>query len=325
MEAEMWNYIVRRILQMIPIIIGVSLIIFLIITLIPGNFIDARAQGSHMTLEQVDHLKELYGVNEPIHIKYLKWIKGAVKFDFGDSFTHQAPVSKVIDTFVWNSFTIAAIAFLLELLIAIPIGIICATRQYSKLDYFFTIIAMVGISLPSFFLGLILIKFFAVDLKVLPLAGLDTPGSNYTGFQFLFDRLKHVILPAFVLAFISIGAMMRYTRTAVLEIIRQDYIRTARAKGLSEKVVIYKHALRNALIPIVTLIGLSLPALFAGAIITESIFGIPGIGKIALDAVSKRDYPLLMGFSMFVAVLTLAGNLLSDILYAIVDPRVKLK
>jgi len=321
----MWNYIVRRILQMIPIIIGVSLIIFLIITLIPGNFIDARAQGSHMTLEQVDHLKELYGVNEPIHIKYLKWIKGAVKFDFGDSFTHQAPVSKVIDTFVWNSFTIAAIAFLLELLIAIPIGIICATRQYSKLDYFFTIIAMVGISLPSFFLGLILIKFFAVDLKVLPLAGLDTPGSNYTGFQFLFDRLKHVILPAFVLAFISIGAMMRYTRTAVLEIIRQDYIRTARAKGLSEKVVIYKHALRNALIPIVTLIGLSLPALFAGAIITESIFGIPGIGKIALDAVSKRDYPLLMGFSMFVAVLTLAGNLLSDILYAIVDPRVKLK
>ncbi len=321
----MWNYIVRRILQMIPIIIGVSLIIFFIITLIPGNFIDARAQGAHMTLEQVNHLKELYGVNEPIHIKYLKWIKGAVKFDFGDSFTHQAPVSKVIDTFVWNSFTIAAIAFLLELLIAVPIGIICATRQYSKLDYLFTVIALVGISLPSFFLGLILIKFFAVDLKILPLAGLDTPGTNYAGIQFLFDRLRHIILPSFVLAFISIGAMMRYTRTAVLEIIRQDYIRTARAKGLSEKVVIYKHALRNALIPIVTLIGLSLPALFAGAIITESIFGIPGIGKIALDAVSKRDYPLLMGFSMFVAVLTLAGNLLSDILYAIVDPRVKLK
>ncbi len=321
----MWNYIARRLLQMIPIIIGVSIIIFLIITLVPGNFIDAKAQGSHMTRQQIDHLKELYGINDPIHIKYFKWIKGAVKFDFGDSFSHQMPVSKVISTYVWNSFTITLIAFILELLLAIPIGILCATKQYSKIDYLFTVIALIGISLPSFFLGLLLIKVFAVDLKILPLAGLDTPGSNYTGMAFVFDRVKHILLPSCVLAFISMGSMMRYTRTAVLEIIRQDYIRTARAKGLSEKVVIYKHALRNALIPIVTLIGLALPTLFAGAIITESIFGIPGIGKIALDAVSKRDYPLLMGFSMFVAVLTLIGNLLSDILYAVVDPRVKLK
>ncbi len=321
----MWNYIARRLLQMIPIIVGVSIIIFLIITLVPGNFIDAKAQGSHMTRQQIDHLKELYGINDPIHIKYFKWIKGAVQFDFGDSFSHQMPVSKVISTYVWNSFTITLIAFILELLLAIPIGILCATKQYSKIDYMFTVIALIGISLPSFFLGLLLIKVFAVDFKILPLAGLDTPGSNYTGIAFIIDRVKHIILPSCVLAFISMGSMMRYTRTAVLEIIRQDYIRTARAKGLSEKVVIYKHALRNALIPIVTLIGLALPTLFAGAIITESIFGIPGIGKIALDAVSKRDYPLLMGFSMFVAVLTLIGNLLSDILYAVVDPRVKLK
>jgi peptide/nickel transport system permease protein len=310
---------------MIPIVIGVSIIIFFIINLVPGNFIDAKASAAHMTKEQIEHLKDLYGINDPVHIKYIKWIKGAVQFDFGDSFSHQKPVSKVISTYVPNSFTIALIAFILELLIAIPLGIICATRQYSKLDYFFTVIALIGISLPSFFLGYILIKFFAVDLKILPLGGLDTPGSNYTGVAFLLDRLKHIILPACVLAFISIGSLMRYTRTAVLEIIKQDYIRTARAKGLSEKVVIFKHALRNALIPIVTIIGLSLPGLFAGAIITESIFGIPGIGKIALDAVTKRDYPLLMGFSMFVAVLTLLGNLLSDILYAFVDPRVKLK
>ncbi len=321
----MWNYIARRLLQMIPIVIGVSIIIFLIINLVPGNFIDAKAQASHMSQEQIQHLKDLYGINDPIHVKYVKWISGAVHGDFGDSFTHQKPVSKVISTFVWNSFLIAIIAFFLELLIAIPIGIISATHQYSKTDYFFTVIALIGISLPSFFLGLVLIKVFAVDLKWLPLAGLDTPGTSFTGIQFLIDRLKHVILPSLVLAFLSIGQLMRYTRTSVLEIIKQDYIRTARAKGLSEKVVVYKHALRNALIPVVTYIGISLPSLFAGAIITESIFGIPGIGKIALDAVTKRDYPLLMGFSMFVAVLTLLGNLLSDILYAVIDPRVKLK
>jgi peptide/nickel transport system permease protein len=321
----MWNYLARRILQMIPIIIGVSIILFLIINMVPGNFIDSKVRTSFMTKEQIDHLKDLYGINDPIHIKYLKWISGAIKFDFGDSFTHQKPVSTVINTYVWNSFSIALTAFILELLIAIPIGILSATRQYSKTDMFFTFLALVGISLPSFFLGYILIKVFAVDLKILPLAGLNSPGSSYTGLAFIIDRIKHMILPVLVLALISAGSMMRYTRTAVLEIVRQDYIRTARAKGLSEKVVIYKHALRNALIPIVTLIGLSLPGLFSGAIITESIFGIPGIGKIALEAVTKRDYPLLMGFSLFVAVLTLLGNLLSDLLYAVVDPRVKLK
>lgn len=321
----MWKYIIRRILQMIPIIFGVSIIVFLIISLVPGNFIDAKAQTSHMTKEQVAHLKELYGIDAPIYIRYFNWIKGAVRFDFGDSFVHQMPVSKVINTYVWNSFGIALVAFILQLIIAIPIGIISATKQYSKTDMFFTVFALVGISLPSFFMGYILIKIFAVDLRVLPISGLSTPGTSYHGLMVLIDRIRHMILPCCVLALAGIGPMMRYTRTAVLEIIKQDYIRTARAKGLSEKVVIYKHALRNALIPIITLIGLSIPGLFTGAIITESIFGLPGIGKIALDAVTKRDYPLLMGFSMFVAVLTLLGNLLSDIFYAMVDPRVKLK
>lgn len=321
----MWNYLARRILQMIPIIIGVSIILFLIINLVPGNFIDSKVSSTHMTPQQIQHLKDIYGINDPIYLKYFKWVIGAIHFDFGDSFTYQKPVSTVINTYVWNSFSIALAAFILELLIAIPIGIISATRQYSKTDMIFTFLALIGISFPSFFLGYILIKVFAVNLHILPLAGLNTPGSSYMGFEFIIDRLKHMILPVLVLALISAGSMMRYTRTAVLEIVKQDYIRTARAKGLSEKVVIYKHALRNALIPIVTLIGLSLPGLFSGAIITESIFGIPGIGKIALEAVTKRDYPLLMGFSLFVAVLTLLGNLLSDIFYAIVDPRVKLK
>lgn len=321
----MWKYVVRRILQMIPIIIGVSIIIFVIISFVPGNFIDARAAKSHMTKEQIVHLKDLYGINDPVYVKYVKWIKGAAKFDFGDSFTFQKPVSTVINTYVWNSFRLALLAFILELIVAIPIGILSATRQYSKTDMFFTVFALGGISIPSFFLGLLLIKVFAIDLRILPLSGLTSAGSNYVGFAAFMDQLKHLIMPTLVLALIGIGSMMRYTRTAVLEVIKQDYIRTARAKGLNERVVIYKHALRNALIPIVTLIGLSLPGLFSGAIITESVFAYPGIGKIALDAVWQRDYPLIMGFSMFVAVLTLFGNLLSDILYSAVDPRVKLK
>lgn len=320
----MWQYLVRRLLQMIPIVLGISLIIFLLVTLVPGNFIETKANPK-MSAEQIEHLKDLYGINDPVHVRYVKWLKGAVVGDFGDSFIFIKPVSQVINTFVWNSFILALMAFILEILIAIPIGIISATKQYSKTDMFFTVFALMGISIPSFFMGLLLKKIFAIDLKLLPLANMTTPGANYTGIRHFLDVASHLLMPCLVLAFSGVGSLMRYTRTAVLEVIKQDYIRTARSKGLSEKVVIYKHALRNALIPIVTLIGLSLPGLFSGAIITESIFGIPGIGKVALDAVTKRDYPLMMGFSMFVAILTLLGNLLSDILYAAVDPRIKLK
>ena len=188
-----------------------------------------------------------------------------------------------------------------------------------------TVVALIGISMPAFFLGLLMIKIFAIDLHILPVSGMRTAGLNATGFAAMADVGKHLILPTLVLAFSGVGSLMRYTRTSMLEVIKQDYIRTARAKGLSEKTVIYRHALRNALIPIVTILGLMLPGLFGGAMITEQIFAFPGIGKIALGALSKRDYPLMMGFNMFMAVLVLLGNLLSDILYAAVDPRVRLK
>ena len=206
-----------------------------------------------------------------------------------------------------------------------PIGIISATKQYSKFDMGATVVALIGISMPAFFLGLLMIKIFAIDLHILPVSGMRTAGLNATGFAAMADVGKHLILPTLVLAFSGVGSLMRYTRTSMLEVIKQDYIRTARAKGLSEKTVIYRHALRNALIPIVTILGLMLPGLFGGAMITEQIFAFPGIGKIALGALSKRDYPLMMGFNMFMAVLVLLGNLLSDILYAAVDPRVRLK
>ncbi|CDM69270.1 Oligopeptide transport system permease protein AppB [Clostridium bornimense] len=320
----MRQFITRRLLQMIPMVIGISIILFTLIAFIPGDFVDAKA-NPNMSEEKVQQLKEIYGLDKSIPERYITWAKHAVVGDFGDSLRFKKPVSEVINTYVWNSFKLALTSFILSLLIAVPIGIISATRQYSFFDKFFTVFALIGLSIPSFFFALLLIKFFSIDLGILPVSGMTTAGADHTGFKHILDVVKHGILPVAVLTLMQVGSLMRYTRTAMLEVINQDYIRTARAKGLKEKVVIYKHALRNGLIPIVTLLGMSLPDLFAGAIITESVFGWPGIGKIALESVNLRDYTFLMGFNMLIVVLVLIGNLISDISYALVDPRVRLK
>ncbi|MFR4998684.1 MAG: ABC transporter permease, partial [Clostridium paraputrificum] len=235
------------------------------------------------------------------------------------------PVSEIIKDYAWNSFILAGSAFLLAIIVAIPLGIICATKQYSIADKTTTIITFISISVPSFLLGLMLINAFALKVKIFPIGGMTTAGTNYTGFAYFKDLVIHMVLPVLSLTILQAGSLVRYVRTSMLEVINQDYIRTARAKGLKEKVVIYKHALRNGLIPVITYIGMSLPGLFAGALITETIFVWPGIGKIGYEAILNRDYTLLMGFNMFMAVLTLMGNLISDILYAVVDPRIKLK
>lgn len=322
----MWRYIVRRLLQMIPIIIGISIIIYIIVHLVPGNFIATQMHNSHMTPAQIKHLEDLYGINDPVYVGYFKWLKGIIlHFDFGDSFMYRKPVTTVLGEFVKTSVQLAIPAYIIEIVVAIPLGILSATRQYSKTDMGLTVLAFIGISFPTFFLGLLLLKVFAIDLGILPLSGIATAGVTYTGFAAVWDNVTHLVLPVIVLSVVSIGTIMRYTRMSMLEVINQDYIRTARSKGLSERVVIYKHALRNALIPIVTLLGLTLPNLFSGAIITESIFGIHGVGWVSLKAIDQRDYPLMMGFCMFVAVITLLCNLIADILYSLVDPRVKLK
>ena len=320
----MRQYITRRVLQMIPILLGLSIIIFGLFALAPGDFIDANL-SKNLSAQKVAELKALYGFDQPLHIRYFKWITEAIKGNLGDSLQFSKPVTSVINDYVWNSFILSAFSYILSILLAVPIGIISATKQYSKFDMGATVFALIGISMPAFFLGLLMIKVFAIDLHILPVSGMRTAGLNVTGFAAMVDVGKHLVLPTLVLAFSGVGSLMRYTRTSMLEVIKQDYIRTARAKGLSERTVIYRHALRNALIPIVTILGLMLPGLFGGAMITEQIFAFPGIGKIALGALSKRDYPLMMGFNMFMAVLVLLGNLLSDILYAAVDPRVRLK
>lgn len=320
----MFTYITRRILQMIPVLLGVSLIIFVVISLAPGDYVDTKA-NPNMTEEKKQELRELMGLDKPIPVRYANWLKNSLTGNLGDSLKFKQPVVEVIDTYVWNSFFLALAAFLASVIIAVPIGIVSATKQYSLVDGFFTVLALVGISLPSFFLGLLIIKFLAFDLKLFPVSGMTTTGSSATGFKYFADVAYHMFLPFLVLTLVQVGSLMRYTRTSMLEVIRQDYIRTARAKGLKESVVIYKHALRNALIPIVTILGLSLPGLFGGAMITERIFAWPGIGKIAFDCLSSRDYPFLMAFNMFMALLTLAGSLIADVSYALVDPRIRLK
>lgn len=309
---------------MIPVIIGVSILIFFIYQLAPGDPVSTMT-GPKATPEIKAKLRHQLHLDESTIVQYKYWITGALKGDFGQSFYYKQPVGKVIHTYIWNSFWLALFSYILSALLAIPIGVLSATKQYSVFDYSFTIVAFLGMSIPSFFLAFILIKWFAVDIHLLPVSGMISTGSDYTGIAYIKDVLIHMILPLFVLTFGSLAGIMRYTRTSMLEVIRQDYIRTARAKGLREKIVIYKHGLRNALIPVITIFGMSLAGLFSGAFITENIFNWPGIGPIGLNAVFNRDYPLLMGFNMLLAVLTLIGNLLADITYAIVDPRIRLK
>lgn len=320
----MLQYTVKRILKMIPTLIIISLLLFKIVDLAPGNFLDTKV-NPNMTVEKLEQLKEVYGFDKPFIERYGNWFKKAIKGDLDESLKLRQPVSEIIKDYAWNSFILAGISFLLSILIAIPLGIVCATKQYSIADKATTIITFVSISVPSFLLGLMLINAFALKIKLLPIGGMTTAGSSYTGFLYFKDLVIHMILPAISLTILQAGSLIRYVRTSMLEVINQDYIRTARAKGLKEKVVIYKHALRNGLIPVITFIGMSLPGLFAGALITETIFVWPGIGRIGYEAILNRDYTLLMGFNMFMAVLTLIGNLLSDILYSVVDPRIKLK
>ena len=320
----MRQYIARRLLEMIPVIIGISFLLFIIFSMSPGDAVD-NIQNPNLSQERILEMKKQYGlVGNPVE-RYINWAKKAVQFDFGKSIKHKEDVSKVIGSYVWNSFYLSLASFLLSVIIAVPIGVISATKQYSIFDKFFTIFALLGISIPSFFFGMVLIKVFALGFEAFPVSGMRSAGMNDTGTKDILDVAHHMVLPTIVLTLGSVASLMRYTRTSMLEVIRQDYMRTARSKGLKEKIVIYKHGLRNALIPIITILGIWLPGLFGGAILTEQVFGWPGIGKVAVEAIGARDYTLLMGFEVLLAVLTLLGNLIADISYALVDPRIRLK
>ena len=255
---------------------------------------------------------------------YFAWLSNMLRGDMGQSFIYQKPVGTVIAEHMWISFIISLVALIFQFAIAIPMGITSATHQYSIRDYTVTVVTMIGISLPSFFFAALLIKIFSSWLGWFPASGLVSGGSASVGFAHVMDMLWHLTLPMVVLVVLSIGGLMRYTRTNMLEVLNSDYIRTARSKGLSEKKVIYVHAFRNTMIPLMTLLAGILPSLFGGAMITEQVFSIDGIGRLAYNALQQGDIPFIMGYNMFLAVLTVIGTLFSDLMYAVVDPRVKL-
>ena len=297
----------------------------------PNDYVDTKfaSQVAQGTVKEEDliALKDLYGLNDGILEGYLKWLSNALQGDFGKSFVYGKDVSSVIAENMWISFIIAAVAMIFQFAISIPLGISSATHQYSIRDYSVSVFAMMGISLPSFFFSAILIRIFSVQLGWFPVSGLinATKPLESGSIEYYLDVLHHLILPMIVLVVLSIGGLMRHTRTNTLEVLNADYIRTARAKGLSEKKVIYKHAFRNTMIPLVTMMAGIIPSLFGGAMITEQVFAIPGIGNIAYKALVNGDVPFIMGYNMFLAVLTIIGTFLSDIMYVIVDPRVKLE
>ena len=330
----MFKYIVKRIAYSILILLGVSLIIYFLIRLMPVDFIQNKINamnqgGATVSEETVEAMYKMYGLGDNsftgILGGYFSWLGALARFDLGTSFVYARPVAQVIVEHMGVSFAVALIATIFEFMIAIPLGITAATHQYSLRDYIVTILVMIGISLPSFFFGQMLKDLLALKLGWFPASGLIDATASYTGISLLMDYARHMFIPILTIVILSIGARMRMTRTNMLEVLNSDYIRTARAKGLKERVVINKHAFRNTLIPLVTSMAGLLPSLFSGAIITEQVFDLPGIGNVALDAMNRGDIPFIMGYNMFLALLSVLGVLLADLMYGIVDPRVKLE
>jgi peptide/nickel transport system permease protein len=312
------GYFIRRLILMVPILVGISLISFAIMYVAPGQPAVMNLDPT-ISVEARARQIEALGLNEPVHIQYARWLGSVVQGDFGTSFTRRVPVSEMILERLPNTLLLMIASALLAIAIAIPVGVISARKQYTSIDYSVTVAAFLGLATPNFWLGLMLIMVFSVQLGWTPVGGVATLGADFS----VVDRLRHLILPAVVLAASDLARLVRYTRSSMLEVLQQDYIRTARAKGLPERTVVYTHGLRNGLIPIVTIVGLMLPAFVGGAVIVESLFSWPGIGKLFIDAVFERDYPVIMGITMLGAVLTVLGNLLADVCYAVLDPRIE--
>jgi len=332
----MWSYIRKRLLLALVILLGASVLIYMLSMLMPSDYIDRRTaaaiQSGSMTLEDVQHLKELYGLADKsffgIIKSYFKWLTSALSGDLGFSFVYGKPVTAVISDYMWISFILALVALVLETVISIPMGIRAAVNQYGGYDYTVSVLAMIGTALPSFFLAALLMNVFSIHLGWFPLQGLTTATKIFAKdahFAVFLYKAWHLVLPVTVLVLLNVGGLMRFTRTNMLEVMNSDYIRTARAKGLSEHTVIYKHAFRNTFIPLVTTLSGTLPGLFGGAMITETVFAVPGIGYMALRATLQGDIPFIMGYNMFLSILTVLGMLISDMMYMVVDPRVKLK
>jgi peptide/nickel transport system permease protein len=322
----MLRYLAKRILMLVPLLLGITLITFTVIHLAPGEPVEMQlAMNPKVSKESRQRMREFYGLDKPLHVQYISWLNRLAHLDFGRSFApDNRPVLDKIKERLPVTISLNLIALVIEFGLAIPIGILAAIHRNSLLDKGITIFVFLGFAVPTFWLALLLMYFFGVKLGWLPISGLHTLGSQHWGFlQRTWDLAKHLVLPVAVASFGSLAGLSRFMRSTMLEVIGQDFITTARAKGLPERTVIFRHALRNALLPVITLLGFSLPGLIGGSVIFETIFAIPGMGQLFYMGVMARDYPLVMGILVIGAGLTLVGNLLADLLYAVADPRIR--
>lgn len=325
----MGRYLTKRILNMIPLLILATMLSYSIMYLAPGgpeNFLLVSEDAS-VSAEALEALREQWGLNDPIPVQYARWLGNVLSGNLGNSYFYRQPVSKVVWSALPNTLQLNVIALTLIYLIAIPLGVISAVKQYSKFDYIVTSLAFAGYAAPNFWIAIMLIWLVALPSGgAIPTSGIATVGINFDTYGFfsvILDRLKYMLLPLIVIVFSGLTSLTRYMRSSMLEVLKEDYIRTARSKGMAEKVVIFRHALRNALLPIITLSGGLLSGLVGGSVIIETIFAWPGIGRVGFEAVQQRDYPISMAILLLSGVLTLIGYLLVDIAYVMVDPRIK--
>lgn len=326
----MTKYLARRLLGAVPLVLGIATIVFFAVNLAPGDpALYYLAPG--MTQEVVEQTRANLGLDEPVHVRYVKWLGAMLTGDFGYSFSHARPVLDVLQDFLPNTLVLSGCALAVAFLLGIVVGTLQAVRQHSLFDSATSVALLFFYSMPSFWLALMLIltlSLFARNVWEWPI-WFPASGMVGTDHDFLSlggqirDRIRHLVLPTLSLSLVLTAGIARYMRGSMLEVIRQDYVRTARAKGLPERTVVFKHALRNALIPIVTLVGLYIPLLFSGTVFIEYIFAWPGMGRTIVEAIATRDYPLVMGGSFFFATMVVAANLLADVLYAVVDPRIR--
>lgn len=322
-------YILRRLLGAIPLLLGVATLIFFVLALAPGDP-TAAYFSPNLPAEVIEQIRRNFGLDQPIYIRYFKWLGNFLTGDFGYSFAQSRPVADILFEALPNTLILAGISLVLVFLVGVISGVIQAVRQYSLLDGMLSVITLFFYSMPSFWLALMLMLIFSLKAHewgwpiALPPTGITSVDYEFLGpVEKLRDRFVHLVLPVSTLTLALAAGVARYTRGQMLEVVRQDYIRTARAKGLPERQVILRHALRNSLIPVITLLGLYLPFLFSGAVFIEVIFAWPGMGRIIVDAIFQRDYPLVMATSFLFAVMVVLGNLVADVLYAVVDPRIR--
>ncbi len=322
----MTEYLLRRVLQMIPLLFFISIMSFSIAEFAPGDpvMMYITREKRRLTADELDKIRHELGLDRPVHVRYLNWVKNMIDGNWGYSLRSSDTVKDEIMERLPNTVLLGGISVFLTLLISIPVGVLSAIKRHTIIDYVVTVGAFIGISMPSFWLGLLLIELFGNQLRILPSVGMTSIG-RLTGIEYALDVAKHVILPAITLSFTSIAYWSRYQRATLIENLNLDYITTARGKGLSERLIVFRHAFRNSLIPVVTLAGLSLPDIVNGAYITESVFGWPGMGRLGITAIQNRDYPIVMGVTMLSALLVVVGNLIADIGYVIVDPRISHK